>query len=167
MKKELELYIHIPFCVRKCNYCAFLSFASDKEMRKTYTAALIRELEIRAHAASVSGETCQPAIETVYFGGGTPSVMETELTAAVMDAVRAGQKHYDMIEVMACPGGCVMGGGQPTHLDHKPSTDRAPGLYAVDSGMVLKKSNENPLVDVFYNGYFKGKAHELLHNHHE
>ena len=85
----------------------------------------------------------------------------------VLEAVKSGEKQYHFIEVMACPGGCVMGGGQPTHLDHKPSTDRAPGLYAVDSGMVLKKSNENPLVDVFYNGYFKGKAHDLLHVPHK
>ena len=85
----------------------------------------------------------------------------------VLEAVRSGEKQYHFIEVMACPGGCVMGGGQPTHLDHKPATDRAPGLYNVDRSMVLKKSNENPLVDVFYNGYFKGKAHELLHVPHK
>ena len=85
----------------------------------------------------------------------------------VLESVKSGEKEYHFIEVMACPGGCVMGGGQPTHLDHKPATDRAPGLYRVDSGMVLKKSNENPLVDVFYNGYFKGKAHSLLHKPHE
>ena len=40
-------------------------------------------------------------------------------------------------------------------------------LYEADGGMAIKKSNENPLMDVFYNGYFKGKAHELLHNPHE
>ncbi len=85
----------------------------------------------------------------------------------VLEAVKSGEKEYHLIEVMACPGGCVMGGGQPTRLDHKPSTERGQGLYAADRGMVLKCSNENPLVDVFYNGYFKGKAHELLHNHHK
>ena len=85
----------------------------------------------------------------------------------VLESVKSGEKQYHFIEVMACPGGCVMGGGQPTHLDHKPATDRAPGLYNVDRSMVLKKSNENPLVDVFYNGYFKGKAHELLHVPHK
>ena len=83
----------------------------------------------------------------------------------VLEMVKSGEKEYHLIEVMACPGGCVMGGGQPTRLDHKPSTARGQGLYAVDRGMVLRKSDENPLMDVFYNGYFKGKAHELLHNH--
>ena len=83
----------------------------------------------------------------------------------VLESVKSGEKEYHLIEVMACPGGCVMGGGQPTRLDHKPSTARGKGLYDVDRSMVLRKSDENPLMDVFYNGYFKGKAHELLHNH--
>lgn len=133
--KKTGLYIHIPFCVRKCNYCAFLSFASDKEMREAYAAALIRELEVRARAAAVTGEAClpeaqaekagtasagtvpagsvtagpvipKPVIETVYFGGGTPSVMETELIDAVMEAVRA---NFDLaphaeITIEANPG---------------------------------------------------------------
>ena len=81
----------------------------------------------------------------------------------VLESVKSGEKEYHLIEVMACPGGCVMGGGQPTRLDHKPSTERGKGLYTVDRRMVLKRANENPLMDVFYSGYFKGKAHELLH----
>ena len=86
----------------------------------------------------------------------------------VLEAVKSGQKEYHFIEVMACPGGCVMGGGQPiggTKVQR--AAARTKGLYAADGEMVIKKSNENPLMDVFYNGYFKGKAHELLHNHHE
>ena len=86
----------------------------------------------------------------------------------VLESVKSGEKQYHFIEVMACPGGCVMGGGQPlggTKVQR--AETRTAGLYAADGDMVIKKSNENPLVDVFYNGYFKGKAHELLHNHHE
>ena len=84
----------------------------------------------------------------------------------VMEQVRSGEKQYHLIEVMACRGGCVMGGGQPTRLDHKTSNARSKGLYAVDRSMPIKKSNENPLMEFFYNGYFKDKAHELLHNPH-
>ena len=66
---------------------------------------------------------------------------------------------------MACPGGCVMGGGQPTDGTKVLRAEaRTRGLYAADGSMAIKKSDENPLVDVFYNGYFKGMAHELLHN---
>ena len=86
----------------------------------------------------------------------------------VLESVKSGQKEYHFIEVMACPGGCVMGGGQPTDgTKVQRAQTRTKGLYAADGDMVIKKSNENPLMDVFYNGYFKGKAHELLHNHHE
>ena len=86
----------------------------------------------------------------------------------VLESVKSGQKEYHFIEIMACPGGCVMGGGQPiggTKVQR--AATRTKGLYAADGEMVIKKSNENPLMDIFYNGYFKGKAHELLHNHHE
>ena len=85
----------------------------------------------------------------------------------VLESVKSGEKDYHFIEVMACPGGCVMGGGQPiggTKVQR--AETRTKGLYAADGEMVIKKSNENPLVDIFYNGFFKGKAHELLHNHH-
>ena len=84
----------------------------------------------------------------------------------VLEWVKSGEKEYHFIEVMACPGGCVMGGGQPIHgTKVQRAETRTKGLYAADGEMVIKKSNENPLMDIFYNGYFKGKAHELLHNH--
>ena len=86
----------------------------------------------------------------------------------VLESVKSGEKEYHFIEVMACPGGCVMGGGQPiSGTKAKRAETRTRGLYAADGDMAIKKSDENPLMDLFYNGYFKGKAHELLHNHHE
>ena len=86
----------------------------------------------------------------------------------VLEAVKSGEKEYHFIEVMACPGGCVMGGGQPTDgTKVKRAETRTRGLYETDGTMAIKKSNENPLMDVFYNVYFKGKAHEFRHNHHE
>ena len=86
----------------------------------------------------------------------------------VLEDVKSGAKQYHFIEVMACPGGCVMGGGQPIGgTKAQRASARTKGLYAADGDMVIKKSNENPLMEIFYNGYFKGKAHELLHNHHE
>ncbi|MBR0400808.1 MAG: radical SAM family heme chaperone HemW [Mogibacterium sp.] len=94
MNNRTGLYIHIPFCVRKCNYCAFLSFASDYETRAAYTEALCREIRTAGESMRESKKTAddsmelKPGIETVYFGGGTPSVMETELLAKVMETVR-------------------------------------------------------------------------------
>lgn len=85
----------------------------------------------------------------------------------VMSQVKSGEKEYHLIEVMACRRGCIMGGGQPLHITPKSKTARAEGLYNADSKSIIKKSDENPLMEVFYNGYFKGKAHELLHVHRE
>ena len=83
----------------------------------------------------------------------------------VMEQVRSGEKQYHLIEVMACRRGCIMGGGQPLPAGPRHKAARAQGLYKADKDRILRKSDENPLMDVFYNGYFKGKAHELLHNH--
>lgn len=83
----------------------------------------------------------------------------------VMEQVQSGEKEYHLIEVMACRRGCIMGGGQPIPAGPRHKAARAAGLYSADGAMVIKKSDENPLMDVFYNGYFKGKAHDLLHNH--
>lgn len=76
---DLELYLHIPFCMQKCAYCDFLSFVSGKEAQKQYTDALIQE--IRA-----SGQGNRP-VSSIYIGGGTPSVLEPRWLEDVMEAV--------------------------------------------------------------------------------
>ena len=81
----------------------------------------------------------------------------------VMEQVASGEKHYDLIEVMACRRGCIMGGGQPIPAGPRHKAARAKGLYQADGSMIIKKSDENPLVDVFYNGPFKDMTHQLLH----
>ena len=69
MKKELELYLHIPFCVRKCAYCDFLSFPAEKEIQKQYVNCLIEEIRQFDLAEDY-------VVSTIFFGGGTPSVLE-------------------------------------------------------------------------------------------
>ena len=106
---------------------------------------------------------------TVPYGGMDVKICVASGLAnarAVLEAVKSGEKTYHFIEVMACPGGCVMGGGQPTDGTKVLRAEtRTKGLYAADGDMAIKKSDENPLMDVFYNGPFKDKTHELLHNH--
>ena len=89
MRKKKGIYIHIPFCVKKCNYCAFLSFAAEAEVRMAYVNALIREIELRSEAAK------DKSIDTVYFGGGTPSVLEV---SEIRDIMRALRSCYDIKE---------------------------------------------------------------------
>lgn len=80
-KRELELYIHIPFCVQKCAYCDFLSAPADAETRSGYVEALIRE--IRAAKSKYSGYR----VSTVFLGGGTPSILEGDETARIFHAL--------------------------------------------------------------------------------
>ena len=75
VKKELELYVHIPFCVKKCAYCDFLSGPAGEAERAAYTEALLREIKGRREAYM------DYRVSTVFLGGGTPSVLTGEETA--------------------------------------------------------------------------------------
>ena len=90
----------------------------------------------------------------------------------VLDGMKSGELQYDFIEFMACPGGCVNGGGQPLHSsDVRSFTDlrtlRARALYKQDQSMEFRKSHESPVVKELYETYLgepgSHKAHELLH----
>ena len=81
--QELGIYIHIPFCVRKCEYCDFLSGAGNNQMKKAYVDALLKEIE--AAAAMHQGYI----ISTVFFGGGTPSILLPEEIRRIMEKLRA------------------------------------------------------------------------------
>ena len=84
--------------------------------------------------------------------------------------LKAKKCHYDFIEVMACPGGCVGGGGQPTCDGEELSLDRGKKLYLIDGEMPLRFSHENPSVIKAYEEFFKKPlshtAHSLLHVDH-
>ena len=71
-RKELELYIHIPFCVKKCNYCDFLSFFAGANEREQYVQALLQQIEKQ----KVVAQTYE--VTTIFIGGGTPSLLEIE-----------------------------------------------------------------------------------------
>ena len=85
----------------------------------------------------------------------------------VAEKIKAGQIDYDLIEVMACPGGCIGGAGQPVSFDADVKQRRAAGLYEADKTLQLHKAQENPYVQEAYKttlGEVGGhKAHELLH----
>lgn len=85
----------------------------------------------------------------------------------VMDAVNSGQAHYHFIEIMACPGGCLGGGGQPIPTSAEIRAKRAAAIYAEDEGMPLRKSHTNPEVIQLYHDFLGKplgeKSHHLLH----
>lgn len=90
----------------------------------------------------------------------------------IIEQINAGEKNYHMVEIMACPGGCINGGGQPIQSDSvKNYVDlksiRAKALYDADSSMDLRKSHESPVMDLLYDDFFeapgKEKSHKYLH----
>jgi len=93
----------------------------------------------------------------------------------ILDKVQKGEKQFHLIEIMACPGGCIGGGGQPYPpdghyvLDREVLKKRASALYTIDAQKKLRKSHENPSIKQVYDEYLKHPgsevAHHLLHTH--
>ena len=89
---------------------------------------------------------------------------------ALLEAIRAGKVSYDFVEIMACPGGCGGGGGQPIHDGEELAQVRDANLYMLDKNNPIRFSHENPAVLKVYEEYFgeplSHKAHKLLHTDH-
>jgi NADP-reducing hydrogenase subunit HndD len=87
----------------------------------------------------------------------------------IMKMVRAGKAPYHFVEIMACPGGCIGGGGQPIPTNMQIRKNRMKAIYAEDEGMVLRKSHQNPDVIAIYKEFLdqpnSHKSHQLLHTH--
>ena len=91
-------------------------------------------------------------------------------TRKLMTAIDEGQVTYDFVEVMACPGGCAGGGGQPIHDEAEPAAYRGDVLWSIDRNMAVRFSHENEDVKTLYREYLKAplgeKSHHLLHTDH-
>ena len=88
----------------------------------------------------------------------------------LLDDIKAGKVHYDFVEVMACPGGCVGGGGQPIHDGEERALDLGKKLYTLDAKRALHQSHNNPDVITLYKEFLEAplseKAEALLHSNH-
>ena len=82
----------------------------------------------------------------------------------LLEKMKAGEAHYDFVEVMACKRGCIAGGGQPVPIGPRTKKARLEGIYKIDNMAQIKLSNENPIITEVYAGILKGKEHKLLHN---
>ena len=114
----------------------------------------------------------KPLEDYAFLDGVTVRVAVTSGLAGaekLMEQVKNGTSPYHFIEVMGCPGGCIMGGGQPRSDDPDVRTKRLRGLYSEDEAKVMRKSHENPFVTALYSDYLEHpnghKSHELLHTH--
>lgn len=97
-KKELSLYIHIPFCKQKCFYCDFPSYASIDYLREDYVDALCKEIEDK-------GSKC--IIKSIFIGGGTPSYLETKEIVKVLNSIKKLQLMEGMEFTMECNPGAL------------------------------------------------------------
>ena len=86
-----------------------------------------------------------------------------------LDLIRDGKAEFQFLEIMACPGGCLGGGGQPIPIDYGIRRKRAQAIYQADQGLPIRKSHENPVVVRIYQEFLGQplghKSHELLHTH--
>ena len=91
-------------------------------------------------------------------------------TRRLMHAIDDGKVSYDFVEVMACPGGCAGGGGQPIHEGVEMASSRSSQLWKLDANADIRFSHENPDIQTLYRAYLKKplgeKAHHLLHTDH-
>lgn len=101
----------------------------------------------------------------------TAAVSGLANTKELLDRINRGEVHYDFVEVMACPGGCVGGGGQPIHDGQEFSFQRGEHLYQLDQNATKRFSHENKDVQQLYDEYFvkanSPKAHQYLHTEHK
>lgn len=90
MSKPIGIYVHVPFCAGKCPYCDFYSKAADERTKDAYVTAILREFSAAAGTA---------AADTLYFGGGTPSLLGGERIAALVTAAKAAFSMSDDAEI--------------------------------------------------------------------
>ena len=122
MKPNIEIYIHIPFCEKKCNYCDFLSFKSDAGTQGKYMAQLQQELAV------MSSESAAYTVSSCFVGGGTPSVLPPDMISRLLDTLRT---YYDVaddaeITIESNPGSLMR---------HKLSEYRESGVNRLSIGL--------------------------------
>ena len=128
-KKDLELYIHIPFCVKKCDYCDFLSFPAEEKMQEDYVEALLKEL------AFYSEKYKDRMITTIFIGGGTPSWLRADLILKIMETVHENFLVDQEAEItIECNPGTV--------TDHKFEVYKETGINRLSIGLQSAHNEE-------------------------
>lgn len=127
--EALGLYLHIPFCLGKCHYCDFYSGAFGEAVQKEYVSALCR------HLAALAPRAAEYAVDTVYFGGGTPSLLEGADFLRILDTVRGSFALLPSAEITA--------EANPATIDEKKATEMlAAGVNRLSIGAQSLAENE-------------------------
>ncbi len=140
---KLGLYIHIPFCARKCRYCDFLSFAcTDSRVLSEYASALMREIRIKSQNWHYRG------VDTVYIGGGTPLLMSARDIGRIMDCLRDNFYIMDDAEI-------TIEANPATVSDEKMDMYLKKGINRLSIGV---QSFENPVLETLGRIHSKNDA---------
>ena len=144
----------------------------DAALRSAYYLATGSNPDADAFSAVRGTKPWREAVFSIPGAGNVHVAVVSGLgnTRALMEAIDAGEVSYDFVEVMACPGGCAGGGGQPIHDNVEMAAPRGEILWKLDAASYLRFSHENPDVQDLYQDYLGAplgeKAHHLLHTDH-
>jgi len=145
----IGLYVHIPFCVQKCNYCDFCSYPSLTQRQSEYCDALAREAMLyKDHGVSV---------DTVYFGGGTPSLLDTSSIAKVMDAIHDSFNVSQSAEITIEANPCTV-------TAQKAADYRALGFNRVSLGAQSFIDSELSALGRLHSAAHTQKSYDILRN---
>ena len=142
--------------------------AALRSVYEIYTGKVLEELEFRQVRGMEGIREAEVDLDGFSLKVGIAHGLGN--ARKLLDDIRAGRNHYHVIEIMACPGGCVGGGGQPIHHGNSDILRaRAEALYREDRQKLLRKSHENPFIARLYEEFLGrplgARAHELLHTH--
>ncbi|MFA5076093.1 MAG: [FeFe] hydrogenase, group A [Patescibacteria group bacterium] len=132
-----------------------LEYYAGEKLTKIDIPAVRGMAGIKKFSVKVKGKTVKIAVAN-----------ELGNAKKIMELIKSGKEKFHFVEVMACPGGCIGGGGQPVPTNAKIRAARAAALYKLDKGAKIRKAHENPDLLEIYREYFdkqKGLAHHLLH----
>ncbi|MBO5524517.1 MAG: oxygen-independent coproporphyrinogen III oxidase [Roseburia sp.] len=151
-KKELELYIHIPFCVKKCKYCDFLSFPADEGTQEAYVAALKKEI------AFYGRKYPERVLTTVYIGGGTPSWLTERHMAEILSEVFRSFTVAPEAEIsIECNPGTI--------TSHKFQVYRDSGINRLSIGLQSADNEELKVLGRIHTWEQFLKTYEMARNH--
>lgn len=151
-KKELELYIHIPFCVKKCNYCDFLSFPADESTQEDYVIALKKEIAF--YGRQYPGRV----LTTVYIGGGTPSWLTERYMAEILSEVFRSFTVAPEAEIsIECNPGTITG--------HKFQVYRDSGMNRLSIGLQSADNEELKVIGRIHTWEQFLKTYEMARDH--
>ena len=178
--KDEEFDTPLGFSTGAADIFGLMDGVMEAALRTVYEIVTGRELPFdKLHVKPISGfdriKTAEikiekPLKEYSHFDGVTIKVAVTSGAKGanqIMRQISTGESPYHFIEVMGCPGGCIMGGGQPRSHDKDVRQKRLSAIYKEDEGKLLRKSHDNPYVKKLYEEFLEfpnsHKSHELLH----